>query len=130
MEARELSRAERTQCPLDGIQPDARDGIEEVLPGIGQPALDDAAVIGPVSTLDQVVPLDPGDEPGHRRGAQAEHLGDPTHRLRAFPAEEVEQADLAEGQVCGGSRRDGPGDVAEDPQEIQRRRGQLVILVS
>ncbi len=130
MEAGQLVRAEDAERPFDGVQPDTGQRVEELFPGIGQPAFDDPTVIGSVAPLDQVVSLDPGDETGHGRGAEAEHLGDPTHRLGAFPAEEEEQPDLAEGQVGGRPGRHGARDVPEDAQEIQRRGGQRIVRVS
>jgi hypothetical protein len=90
----------------DDVETHPRHPLEETSPGLGQGALDDAPVIRAVTSFDQSMAFDAGDEPGRGGRTEVEDLGDPTHRLGSLAKEKSKQPDLTEGEVAGGDRRD------------------------
>jgi hypothetical protein len=90
----------------DEVEPHPRHPLEEPGPGLGEGALDDTPVVRAVTSFDQSVAFDAGDESGRRRRTEVEDLGDPTHRLWSLAKEKGKEANLPECEVSGGDRWD------------------------
>jgi len=85
----------------DGVQPNAGQFVEELRPGLGQDALDDAPIVGSMLSFHEAVALHARNEPARCGGTEMEDLGNPAHGLWTPAPEQVQESDLAERQIAG-----------------------------
>ena len=126
MEALELAWTQHGERASDGFETYADDLPEELLAFRGEDALDDAPVVRAVLASDQAVPFDAPDEARGSCRTEIERLRDGAHRQRAT-AKQEQEAELAEGQVPDGRRRNHPRHALEDLEEVDGGRGQTRI---